>query len=130
MADFVASEKVPIVHYDLRPHIDREGEVPEPSWAKLNKLRKVLGQLTAKAARGIPDNVESLTVKESMEYVGKMLEQDQDEDREVVVKAIYELTQIPLVELRKLPPRIVQAFFGHLVQEYLRPEAPGTAATS
>lgn len=131
MADFNAGEAVKPVYLTFSPYSDYSITVPEPSYGKISKFKKYVAQLQHKAAANLPDGeLDTLGLKERLELIGRMLDVDDSEDEAAVVKAISELTTIPQTEIKKVPWRVQQALFGHLVEEFLNPEAQGTAATS
>lgn len=131
MADFNAAEAVPAVHVSFAPHSDFAIEVPEPSHGKISKFKKFVASLQTKAAANLPDGeLDTLGLKARLELIGHMLDVDDSQDQVDVIRNISELTTIPQTEIKKVPWRVQQALFGHLVQEFLNPEAQGTAATS
>lgn len=131
MADFNAGQKVPVVNFNFAPYAEWAGELTEPSFKQINDFRRVVGDLIEKAASQAPDgDLTKLTAKEQLELMSQMLNADNSTDQVVVVSAVANLTGLDRPKFEDLPWRIQQAFFGHLVQEYLSPEAPGTDATS
>lgn len=131
MADFNAGESVPVVHYNFAPYVEWSGEITEPSFAMLNDFRRSVGALLNKASEGAPDtDIAALSLKEQLGLIAKMLNVDNSSDQETVVSMVVTLTELDRSKFETVPWRIQQAFLGHLVQEYLRPEAPGTIATS
>lgn len=131
MADFNAGTAVPVVHFNFAPYVDWSGELTEPSFEQINRFRHMVGELIAKASANAPDvDVEQLTVKQRLELMGQMLDVDNSADQETVISAVVGLTGLDHERFLSVPWRVQQEFFGHLVAEYLSPEAQGTPATS
>lgn len=114
---FTATQAVPTLDYDFRPHVDAKGTVPEPSRAVLDQA--------AKAMREFRD----------ASYANDGDEEKQNELLEEALAVVEELTsgKPSLTEMKELfntAPRVFWAFFGWLLGQMTNPEAARSASTT
>jgi hypothetical protein len=131
---FVAEEAVKPLRYDFRTRANPDGprgDIPEPSFEKIKKFRKVIGGIIGESAEDLPagKKVEDLPVVEQVRIIGNYLAKDGSVQQKAVVTAMSELTHIPRPQIENLPYRIQQSFLTYLVNIFLLPSTATGAIT-
>lgn len=107
------------IHYTLKPYIDKEGIIPEPSGEQMQTFIETLRQVMP--IKTGPDGKDTL----DLEKVAEAFNNDPVAVEAVVNHAISEVCsgEITAEELKALPYRVKQRFYGWLMGTLLSPEA-------
>lgn len=140
---FVAKDKVQPLDYDLRPHLDVSGTVPEPSSDQVDRYWHVMGQIMkaeqdrlraeareAEKDRGDDEDVDVMPLNRYTiaDTLAGMDPERLAEQKGKVVAALADLCsgQPSAEQLGQLPHRVLQAFAGWLTGE-ISPEVSAAA---
>jgi hypothetical protein len=120
MANFVLTEQVSALSYDLTPYAGK-GTVPEPSALQIQSFRRVLAEMIGEMPQPQADTADQMElVRRVVEFLGK----DTTEIDEKLTHAAADVCSgsPSYDELRDLPYRPMQAFLGWLVGMFLVPQ--------
>lgn len=118
---FKVSEETPELEYDFSP-FGGTGVIQEPSHAMVNQFRKTLASLLDAA---VPEGVdadkpsEDLTLTERLRVMSTMLGRDDSAEQTAIIKALADLTRLPVEEIEALPYRQQRSFMGWIVGTFL-----------
>ncbi|MGH3503718.1 MAG: hypothetical protein ACRDQA_22910 [Nocardioidaceae bacterium] len=115
---FAAESAVEPMDFDLNPYVELSGTIPEPSSQDIEKYQKSIAK-AYKDAGVDPSEIESQGVPLDRldEVLGKSAEINK-----AMIAATATLTAIPSNKLKMLPHRILQAFLGWVMGQFLNPE--------
>lgn len=135
MASFTAASVVEPLKYELQPHLDKDGVIPEPSDAQLDAFDKALTKEQQRLRALIPDVPDSLEPDEYQAALEKFenarVSADVLSTWKVQAKMFAALcsNEITEAELLKLPRRVRLHFYRWLRSEVLNPEAEAGAGS-
>jgi hypothetical protein len=129
MASFSAASVVEALDYDLRPHYDKAGTIPEPADAQIDAFEKSLTKERWRLRKLIPDvpdgddpdvYQEALEKFEAAQVSAEVLSTWKVQAKMFAALCSNELTE---AELLALPRRVRLHFYAWLRKEVLNPEA-------
>lgn len=121
---FDVEDELDVIHYNFKPYVDAEGEIPEPSDTEIENFRKTMLKLFNPVVSKAGGN---LTEENLREIATKLNDSELEETSHIqdkLLRAIAKLcsNQPSYVQLKKLPWRGQKKFIGWIMGIYLDPK--------